>query len=221
MALTDEQAASIKEQLLKQIRNLPENQREKIKEYIASMNGSQLEEFLKKNTSQAEQAGNQKGKKASSCVFCNLAKKEIESFVIYEDKDYLAALEIKPFSLGHSIVIPKKHIKEAKSLPSRAFSVAKKVGRHIIKKLGAESLNITTSEEMNHAIINVIPIYKGEPLDYKRKEMTQQKLKELAIKIGELKKSEKKIKSKKAVGKLQKVEETIKNAIIKMNRRIP
>lgn len=225
MPLSDEQARSIKEQLLKQIEKLPEDQRKKIESYILSMNNEQIEEFLIKNKMLPEQktqgpneSGNEKQTKSNACVFCSIVSKQLEALVIYEDRDYLAVLEIKPFSEGHTIIIPKKHIKDAKSLPARAFTIANKIGKHIIKKLKAESFQLTTTSEMQHAIINIIPIYKGKPLNYERKPVKHDELQQLAIKIGEVKKRGSLLKKQKAIKISNKqAEETI----IKLNRRIP
>ena len=45
----------------------------------------------------------------SDCLFCKIAKKEIPSQVVYEDKDVLAFKDIHPQAPVHILVIPKKH----------------------------------------------------------------------------------------------------------------
>jgi len=226
MPITDEQAKTIKEQLIIQVEKLPSLQREQAKSYISSLNNKQLEEFLVQNqmmqkSGEAQQSEKlKKGSKISQCVFCALANKQIGSFAIYEDKDYIAVLEIKPFSNGHTILIPKKHIKETKSLRSRAFTVANKVGKHLAKKLKAESFQLSTTAEIGHAIINIIPSYKSKPITYERSKPSKQELQELTIKVGEVKKREVKApKLKKAKTKSSEKEE--ESQIIKLPRRIP
>jgi len=44
------------------------------------------------------------------CIFCKIVKKELPADIIYEDKDFVAFLDIQPVSDGHLLVIPKKHI---------------------------------------------------------------------------------------------------------------
>jgi len=225
MSINDEQAKTIKEQLFKQITQLPEDQQEQAKQYIEGMNNEQLEEFLKQNqiAQEKQQAptpggkGEGKAPKQSQCVFCAIANKEMEALALYEDKDYIAVLEIRPFSKGHAILIPKKHIKKTKSLPSKAFTLANRVGKHIVKKLKAESFQVTTTAEMNHAIINIIPIYKGKPLTYERTETDKNKLQELAMKIGAITKRE----PPKKKPKVKMTKEEIKKSIIQLPRRIP
>jgi len=225
MALTDAQAKSIKEQLLKQAERFPEDKKAEVIGYIKSMNNEQLEEFLKKNQEMAKQEqtkGNSNKAPSKSanteCVYCLLAEKQIESSAIYEDKDYLAVLEINPLSEGHIVLIPKKHIKETKSLKAKAFTLADKIGKHLVKQLKAENFQISSSDELKHAVINIIPTYKGKKLE--RKPADKKQLQEIAIKIGELKKKERKPRTKKPVN-LAKEEAKLVSSIIKLPRRIP
>ena len=233
MPLTDEQSKTIKEQLLKQIENFPDDKREFAKNYILGMNNEQLEEFLAKNnlmkqkseeehvSGAAEQQSSAKtSNKRTDCVYCLLASRQIESLPVYEDKNYLACFEIKPFSEGHVILVPKKHIQKAKSLPARALSIANKIGKHLAKQLKAEDFHISSSDEMKHAIINIIPVYKGEKLSFERKSADTKKLQELALKIGrfEAKKSGKKG-QKEPSAEIK--ESEAKEALIKLPRRIP
>ena len=43
------------------------------------------------------------------CVFCAIVSGETPAVRIYEDDDYLAILDIRPFTRGHTLVIPKRH----------------------------------------------------------------------------------------------------------------
>lgn len=217
MALSEEQIKSIKQQLLQQISRLPSQQQQQAKAYIESMNGDQLQEFLVQNqlVNPEQLKGKEKKLAKTECVFCSISNKTIPSLVIYEDKDYICVLEIKPFAKGHSILIPKKHIKETKDIPSRAFSIANKIGKQITRKLKAESFHITTTSEVNHAIINIIPAYKNQPLSFERQQTSQQELQDNAMKIGKMEKR------KKSDIKKEKKEKISKSASNSLPIRIP
>jgi len=45
----------------------------------------------------------------SDCVFCKIANGDIPSYKVYEDENVLAFLDINPYSIGHLLIIPKKH----------------------------------------------------------------------------------------------------------------
>lgn len=51
------------------------------------------------------------------CIFCKIVNKEIDSYIIYEDKDLIAFLDIDPINEGHILIIPKKHYLDADELP--------------------------------------------------------------------------------------------------------
>jgi histidine triad (HIT) family protein len=230
MPLTDEQAKGIKQQLLKQAESFPEDKREQVKEYINSMNNQQLEEFLIKNKMMSESGEMSDGEEETKeekgkpqCVMCLISGKKIESLAIYEDKDYLAALEINPFSKGHIILIPKKHLTETKLLKSKAFTIANRIGKHLVSKLKAENFQITSSDELKHAIINIIPKYKDQKITFERKPAKKEELNDLAMKIGKIEKKQKaiKIKTEKTEDKKESKIETKKSNILQFSRRIP
>lgn len=217
MPIDEEQAKTIKAQLLKQIESYPEDKRDSIKEYVESMDNQELEEFLIQNKLIKTEGSEENKKPGSDCIYCLLSSKVMPSLSIYEDKDYLAALEIKPISPGHIVLIPKEHVKETKNLKPAAFTLSDKIGKHLIKQLNAENFQISSSDELKHAIINIIPIYKGKELNYKRTQENQKQLQEIAIKIGQIKKSEKRQKSEKKT----KVEIEVKKSVLSYPRRIP
>ena len=45
------------------------------------------------------------------CVFCDIIDGKIPSYKVYEDHDVLAILDISQVTYGHTIVMPKKHVK--------------------------------------------------------------------------------------------------------------
>ena len=63
MVISNEEAEKIKEHLLKQLENFPEDKRTQIKEQINSMNSEQVEKFIEKN--QLTHLG-------GDCIFCSI-----------------------------------------------------------------------------------------------------------------------------------------------------
>jgi histidine triad (HIT) family protein len=45
----------------------------------------------------------------ADCVFCRIAKGEIPSMKIWENENFLAFLDIRPYAKGHLLVVPKSH----------------------------------------------------------------------------------------------------------------
>lgn len=47
----------------------------------------------------------------SDCIFCKIAKKELQTQIIFENDEFLAFNDIKPVSPVHILLIPKNHYK--------------------------------------------------------------------------------------------------------------
>ena len=45
----------------------------------------------------------------SDCIFCKIINKDLPSRVVYENDLVMAILDAFPASLGHTLIIPKKH----------------------------------------------------------------------------------------------------------------
>ena len=44
-----------------------------------------------------------------NCIFCKIAKKEINSEIMYENKNVIAFKDLNPRATMHFLIIPKKH----------------------------------------------------------------------------------------------------------------
>ena len=105
------------------------------------------------------------------CPFCN-AKNIKQHEIIYEDKNYLVFFSKKPVTLGHTLVIPKKHVKFILTLSDKEldglFELVKKTAKIIHKTLKPDGLDIGTNygrmagQSIGHLHIHVIPRYTGD-----------------------------------------------------------
>ncbi len=193
MPLTLEQAKQIKEQLLKQISNLPPEQQEQAKQQIIAFSNKQLEQLLIKN-----QQATQNQKLPQDCIFCSIIEGKTPSYKIDENKKSLAILEINPLSKGHALVISKEHDK----LPSPAFTLANKIAKKIKSKFKPKQVKISSTEIFGHKIVEILPLYGNEK---ERKKATEEELKKLQeqLKVKPRKPAKSKIKKPKSLPKLK------------------
>jgi len=178
--LTKEQADEIKKQLLSQVENLPQENKEQIKQQISEFNEEQLEAFLEQNKVQVQQ-GQEGAEKAegTQCVFCSIIENKMPSHKIAENKKAIAILEINPLTKGHILILPLEHTTLDK-MPKLAMSLAQKIAKKIKTKLKPEDIKLETSSFQGHAIINVVPLYRDNPpKKEKANEEELQKLQEL------------------------------------------
>lgn len=45
----------------------------------------------------------------SDCIFCKIANKEIDSEIVYENKNVVAFKDLNPKAKIHILIVPKKH----------------------------------------------------------------------------------------------------------------
>jgi diadenosine tetraphosphate (Ap4A) HIT family hydrolase len=99
------------------------------------------------------------------CIFCKIISGAMPSYRVWEDKDFLAILDVFPCVKGQTLVIPKRHI------PSYVFNMQSEeylslmaatqiVAKLIDTKLGAtRTCMVMEGMEVDHAHIKLYPIY--------------------------------------------------------------
>lgn len=100
----------------------------------------------------------------TNCVFCKIVKGEIPCNKIFEDKNFLVFLDIKPVNHGHLLIIPKKHIvwmQEADDKTiSEIFKLTKKMMLVLKKGLKCDYVHESVvGTEIPHFHIHLIPRY--------------------------------------------------------------
>ncbi len=91
-----------------------------------------------------------------NCIFCKIVVGEIPCHKIYEDGDFLAFLDIRPLSAGHTLVIPKTHHRWVWDVPNAGayFEIAKKIALAQKKAFGTDEVfSKVFGEEVPHAHI--------------------------------------------------------------------
>lgn len=91
--------------------------------------------------------------KMNDCIFCQILAGNIPSHKIYEDEHVLAFLDISQATTGHTLVIPKQHVRDLfeleETLAGHTFAIATKLAQKIVPLVGATGVNIVNN---NHAV---------------------------------------------------------------------
>lgn len=115
----------------------------------------------------------------SDCIFCKIVKGELPCYKIYEDKDFLALLDIKPRNPGHVLIIPKKHYRWVWDVPNldEYYKVVGKIVSALKKALNTDWIvSLVWGEEVLHAHVWLIPRFKNDDIEFPFKESTIKKL---------------------------------------------
>ena len=123
-----------------------------------------------------------------NCIFCKIIKGEVPYDKVYEDKDFLAFLDISPLNPGHTLVVPKKHYRWVVEVLKfgEYWEAAGKIAKAVQKILKTDSINfIVLGYEVSHAHIHIIPRFNDDDLGWtidwsKRKKIKRKEMEKIA-----------------------------------------
>ncbi|MDP3836921.1 MAG: HIT family protein [bacterium] len=109
------------------------------------------------------------------CVFCKIIAGEIPAYKVYEDERVLAFLDITPVHVGHTLVIPKKHVANLEAIESDDLTAlilaVKKIGKKIKENLAYDGYNVLENNDpvagqvISHIHFHLIPRKAGDGLN--------------------------------------------------------
>ena len=125
-------------------------------------------------------------------IFTKIIKGEIPCHKVLEDEKHLAFLEIRPLSVGHTLVIPKKETDYFFDIPDHEMAdlmkFCKKVAVAVKKASPCEKVAVVAyGLAVRHAHLHLIPV-NGTPgeLDFRnQREAAPAELTAMASKIRE------------------------------------
>jgi diadenosine tetraphosphate (Ap4A) HIT family hydrolase len=112
-----------------------------------------------------------------SCVFCAIAAGDAPAIRIHEDDDYLAILDIRPFTRGHTLVFPKRHVVDLTDTPPQTVADMATIGQRIARAarrsgLHADGNNIVINDgkaafqSVFHIHLHVVPRRAGDKFSF-------------------------------------------------------
>ena len=111
----------------------------------------------------------------SDCIFCKIINKEAPSKIIYENDLVIAILDTFPTSLGHTLIIPKKHFVNIYDVDEEylleIIRVAKKLSLVYQKVWGIDNLQLIhnagkdAQQKVFHFHLHLIPRKAGDGIN--------------------------------------------------------
>ncbi|UQS85253.1 HIT domain-containing protein [Apilactobacillus apisilvae] len=107
------------------------------------------------------------------CIFCKIVKNEIPNYTVYEDDVVKAFLDISQTTPGHTLVVPKKHVKDIyeydTEMAEQVFARIPKIARAIKNSApDIKGINIinnngkVASQSVFHSHFHLIPRYSND-----------------------------------------------------------
>lgn len=135
----------------------------------------------------------------SDCIFCKIIDGSIPSTKVYEDENVYAFMDVAPLTKGHTLLVPKIHVKDlfemSEEVARNLYAVAPKIANAIKDTLNPVGLNTLNNngafagQSVFHYHLHFIPRYDETDglkvkWETKQDEITSDVLKEVAEKIN-------------------------------------
>lgn len=125
-----------------------------------------------------------------SSIFTKIINREIPSYIIQENDEFIAFLDVFPLAKGHTLVVPKKEVDYIFDLDEDTYlglqkfakQIALKVERAIpCKRIGVAVIGL----EVPHTHIHLVPINNVSDIDFSRPKLkfTEEEFKAIQEKI--------------------------------------
>ena len=112
-----------------------------------------------------------------ACVFCEIAAGRAPAIRVHEDDDFLGILDIRPFTRGHTLVIPKSHSVDLTDTPAETLAGMMALGQRIARATRASGLAATGNnvaindgksamQSVFHIHLHVIPRRDGDKMSF-------------------------------------------------------
>lgn len=120
------------------------------------------------------------------CLFCKIAKKEVDALILYEDDDLMVILDAYPDTDGHTLVIPKRHFEDIYSIDPEVFNkiidTGKKYAKLLMDKVDKSSLtflvNYGDAQAIKHFHLHLLPDFMHKEHNFSREEIYDKLMKD-------------------------------------------
>ena len=123
-------------------------------------------------------------------IFSKIINKEIPSYTILENENFISFLDINPLTLGHCLVVPKKEIDYLFDLDdvflNEILIFSKKISSSLIRTVDCNRVGVSViGLEVPHAHVHLIPINNEKDMNFsnKRIEMSSEDFADLQSRI--------------------------------------
>jgi histidine triad (HIT) family protein len=111
---------------------------------------------------------------AESCVFCDIVSGVAPASIVWEDELTVAAIDLRQFHTGHTLVIPRRHLRDVRELDyvtgAALMASVVRITRAVAATFPNEGLSLWHSigegadQEVPHLHIHVHPRQIGDGL---------------------------------------------------------
>lgn len=106
-------------------------------------------------------------------IFTKIINKELPAYILEENDDFIAFLDVFPLAKGHTLIVPKKEVDYIFNLDQETYSglwnFAKKIAVKVEKAVPCERIGIAViGLEVPHTHIHLVPINNVQDINFSR-----------------------------------------------------
>jgi histidine triad (HIT) family protein len=106
-------------------------------------------------------------------IFSKIIRREIPAYIVAEDDDCIAFLDVFPLAKGHTLVVPKKEIDylfdAEDALLAQLITFSRRVAKAVEKAIPCKRIGVAViGLEVPHAHIHLIPLQSVEDINFSR-----------------------------------------------------
>lgn len=110
-------------------------------------------------------------------IFTKIINREIPGYIVAEDNEYIAFLDISPIAPGHTLVVPKKEIDYIFSLEDNHLSglmnFTKKVALALEKAVPCKRIGVAViGLEVPHAHVHLVPLNSVGDINFSKPKLS-------------------------------------------------
>ncbi len=108
----------------------------------------------------------------SDCVFCDIAAGRSPASIVYDDETTVAFMDIFPVHPGHTLVIPRVHVRDLADCPlelvGQLFVTSARLAPAVVAATDAAGFNVWTAngkeagQDVFHLHVHILPRFVGD-----------------------------------------------------------
>lgn len=126
-----------------------------------------------------------------SSIFTKIINREIPGYIVAEDENFIAILDVNPNAKGHSLCIPKQEINKIfdmdEALYLELMKFSRKVAKAVEKTVECKRIGVAVvGLEVPHVHVHLIPLHDMDDMRFQRKvTLSKEEFEDLAEAIRE------------------------------------
>jgi histidine triad (HIT) family protein len=120
-------------------------------------------------------------------IFSKIIDREIPAFVVYEDNNYIAFLDVYPLAKGHLLVVPKKEVDKLFDLDKKTYNglmlLSYEIANCLEKCIPCLRVGMAVvGLEVAHAHVHLIPMNSMDDINFSKPKLkfTQEEFLEIS-----------------------------------------